>query len=71
MPLYVFECPKCKAKAEVLQSYKDSPPICDACAVRVKGRQSMKRILGRFSFDLRGNGGYYSSGFSGYDVKKG
>lgn len=71
MPIYEFECPSCKSKVEILQSYKDSPPICNACALERKGRRSMKRILGRFSFELRGNSGFYDSGFSGYSVKKG
>uniref|UniRef100_A0A6M3JT35 Putative regulatory protein FmdB zinc ribbon domain-containing protein n=1 Tax=viral metagenome TaxID=1070528 RepID=A0A6M3JT35_9ZZZZ len=28
MPLYRLECPRCGAKAEIIQGYNDSLPVC-------------------------------------------
>ena len=50
MPTYDFECPSCGNKVELIQRVKDPCPPC-SCGVG-----DMKKLIGRTSFVLRGEG---------------
>jgi len=64
MPIYEYACSKCGKLNEVLQKVDDpAPGRCDECGA--KG--SLKRVVSRTSFVLRG-GGWYSDLYS--SVKK-
>ena len=41
MPMYTFKCEKCDKKLEVIQSFKDSNPVCDC----TKKTVSMIRLM--------------------------
>ena len=53
MPIYEYECSKCRQITEALQKFSD-PPLedCPHC----RGR--LKRMLSLSSFHLKGNGWY-------------
>jgi len=56
MPIYEYTCSKCGKLNEVLQKVDDPAPArCEGCGA--KG--SLKKVLSRSSFVLRG-GGWYS-----------
>ena len=64
MPIYEYTCSKCGKLNEVLQKVDDpAPERCDGCGA--KG--SLKKLVSRSSFVLRG-GGWYSDLYS--SVKK-
>jgi len=50
MPLYEFECKKCKKTVEKLLFGKelDEEQLCDKC------KKPMKRVLSTYSFDIHG-----------------
>ena len=50
MPLYEYECPKCKKTVEKLLFGKevDEKQLCPKC------KNPMKRILSTFGFDIHG-----------------
>lgn len=57
MPLYDYECPKCKSRIEKLQNINDDTLIiCSVCGTE------MKRQIGVTSFRLKG-GGWYKDGY--------
>ena len=57
MPLYDYECPKCKSRIEKLQNINDDTLIvCSIC------NTEMKRQIGVTSFRLKG-GGWYKDGY--------
>jgi putative FmdB family regulatory protein len=52
VPLFDFECPKCKTVIEVLQRYSDDPPEhCDEPMIRVLSG-------GKVALDFKGTGFY-------------
>ena len=53
MPIYEYQCEKCKAVAEHLQSYDDPAPPCEKC-----GHVKTNRLISQTSFALKGNGWY-------------
>jgi putative FmdB family regulatory protein len=55
MPLFEFQCPKCKVLVERLQRYDDDPPCCMAC------HATMNRKISRTSFILKGHGWFKDS----------
>ncbi len=61
MPIYEFECQKCKAHTEVFQKMSDKPPIkCDKCGGRLEKQVSASAIQfkgsGWYVTDYAGNG---------------
>ena len=61
MPIYEFECRKCKARLEVLQKMNDKPPVkCKKCGGRLERLQSAPAIQfkgsGWYVTDYAGNG---------------
>ena len=52
MPIYEYECPKCRKQIEVIQKYDDKPPKCGHCGVE------MKKLMSDTSFILKGTGWY-------------
>jgi putative FmdB family regulatory protein len=51
MPLYEFECPKCKHKVDELCKW-DEVIKCPKCSTL------MKRAIGKANFQLKGDGWY-------------
>ena len=61
MPIYEFECRKCKAKLEVFQKMSDKPPVkCRECGGRLEKLVSASAIQfkgsGWYVTDYAGNG---------------
>ncbi len=61
MPIYEFECQKCKAHTEVFQKMSDKPPTkCDKCGGRLQKLVSVSAIQfkgsGWYVTDYAGNG---------------
>jgi putative FmdB family regulatory protein len=61
MPIYEFECKKCKARLEVFQKMSDKPPVkCRQCGGRLERLQSAPAIQfkgsGWYVTDYAGNG---------------
>jgi putative FmdB family regulatory protein len=61
MPIYEFECRKCKAKLEVFQKMNDKPPVkCRQCGGRLDKLVSASAIQfkgsGWYVTDYAGNG---------------
>ena len=53
MPIYEFECRKCKAKLEVLQKMNDKPPVkCQKCGGR------LERVHSAPAIQFKGSGWY-------------
>jgi putative FmdB family regulatory protein len=53
MPIYEFECKKCKAKVEVYQKMTDKPPVkCTKCGGRLERQHSAPAI------QFKGSGWY-------------
>ena len=61
MPTYVYECPKCKEKVEVVQSITNRvPPVCckEDCNIE------MESVISPSTFVLKGSG-WAKDGYSG------
>jgi len=57
MPIYEYECQKCKKVTEAFQSVADEPlTSCPDC------RGSLKKLISSSSFQLKG-GGWYADGY--------
>ncbi|MFN2491812.1 MAG: FmdB family zinc ribbon protein [Pyrinomonadaceae bacterium] len=61
MPIYEFECQKCKAHLEVFQKMNDKPPVkCKRCGGRLEKQISASAIQfkgsGWYVTDYAGNG---------------
>ncbi len=61
MPIYEFECRKCKAHTEIIQNMSDKPPIkSDKCGGRLEKQVSASAIQfkgsGWYVTDYAGNG---------------
>lgn len=53
MPVYEYQCSKCKQKTEYLQKFTDKPKqICEQCGGK------LKKLLSQSSFVLKGTGWY-------------
>ena len=53
MPIYEFECRKCKAKLEVLQKMNDKPPVkCRKCGGR------LEKLVSQSAIQFKGSGWY-------------
>lgn len=53
MPVYTYECRKCKAKTDELQKISDPPPkMCPHCGTE----NSLERRMGLSNFQLKGSG---------------
>jgi putative FmdB family regulatory protein len=56
MPVYEFECPKCKARTEVTARITESvtPPMCvtEGC----DGQQEMRRVFSAPGLSFKGGG---------------
>lgn len=57
MPIYEYQCPKCKTAKELQHGMSESPKVkCPAC------RAIMKRVISVNSFQLKGDGWFKTSG---------
>ena len=56
MPLYLFVCPNCKQRSEVLQAFGDPSPHCGACAIDRGTSVDMERKICATNFTLKGSG---------------
>lgn len=54
MPIYVYECPNCKHRLEMLTMARDpdDAPYCPSC----KARPNMERVISPSTFILKGSG---------------
>lgn len=53
MPIYEFECRKCKAHLEVFQKINDKPPVkCRKCGGR------LEKLVSASAFQFKGSGWY-------------
>jgi putative FmdB family regulatory protein len=65
MPIYEFECRKCKARLEVFQKMSDKPPVkCRKCGGRLERLQSAPAI------QFKGSG-WYVTDYAGQNRKAG
>ena len=64
MPIYVYDCSECGARAEVLQKQKDLPPTCEAC-----GKNTLVKALTTASSHFHGVG-WASSGYDKVSMGK-
>lgn len=65
MPIYEFECRKCKARLEVFQKMSDKPPVkCRSCGGRLERLQSAPAI------QFKGSG-WYVTDYAGQNRKAG
>ena len=65
MPIYEFECRKCKARLEVIQKMSDKPPVkCRKCGGRLERLQSAPAI------QFKGSG-WYVTDYAGQNRKAG
>jgi len=67
MPLYTYKCPSCRQTKEILQSTKESSPVCErciqaSCGVHVPEMERMWEKTGKPQFK--------GSGFYETDYKK-
>lgn len=61
MPIYEYECLKCKSHTEIFQKMSDKPPVkCDKCGGRLEKKVSASAIQfkgsGWYVTDYAGNG---------------
>ena len=53
MPIYEYECKKCKALTEVFQKVSDKPPVkCKKCGGK------LERLISRSAIQFKGSGWY-------------
>ncbi|NIA10717.1 MAG: zinc ribbon domain-containing protein [Nitrospiraceae bacterium] len=45
MPIYEYECPKCKSKVEIIQKINDPAPICKKCGSKLKKLISLNHFI--------------------------
>ena len=63
MPIYEFECKKCKAHSEVLQRLSDKPPTkCSKCGGR------LERLTSAPAIQFKGSG-WYVTDYAGKATK--
>ena len=54
MPIYEYECKKCKVKKDIMKKINDDNIIyCDICK-----NSPLKRLISKSSFVLKGHGWY-------------
>lgn len=53
MPLYQFECPKCRAQKELIQAWSAGAPHCPQCETTME-----KLVSYPSGFQFKGNGFY-------------
>ena len=66
MPIYEYECQKCKTRLEVMQRItEDSLTVCpkDKCPETKHGKGELKKLISQTSFALKG-GGWEKDGYS-------
>ncbi len=64
MPIYEYECNKCKKKLEVVQKFND--PLLTECP---ECRGQLRKLISNTSFVLKGDG-WYVSDYPSSDRKK-
>jgi len=63
MPIYEFECRKCKSRLEVLQKMSDKPPTkCKKCGGR------LEKLVSASAIQFKGSG-WYVTDYAGNDRK--
>jgi len=64
MPIYEYECRKCKARSEVLQRLTDKPPVkCSKCGGR------LEKVTSAPAIQFKGSG-WYVTDYAGKNGKK-
>ena len=61
MPLYTYKCPSCRQTKEILQSIKESSPVCKrcveaSCGIHIPEMERMWKKTGKPQF--KGSGFY-------------
>lgn len=65
MPIYEFECKKCKAHLEVFQKMSDKPPVkCRKCGGR------LEKLISASAIQFKGSG-WYVTDYAGKNRKAG
>lgn len=65
MPIYEYQCPKCRQQTEILhQSQERRRPVCTECGGR------MKKMISSSAFILKGSG-WYVTDYPSTSRKKG
>ena len=65
MPIYEYECKKCKAKLEVFQKMNDKPPVkCRNCGGR------LEKLISASAIQFKGSG-WYVTDYAGKKADKG
>jgi putative FmdB family regulatory protein len=60
MPIYEYQCQKCRHQFEAIRKVSDPPlTTCPQC-----GRESLKKLVSKAAFRLKG-GGWYETDFKG------
>jgi putative FmdB family regulatory protein len=60
MPIYEYQCQKCKHQFEAIRKVSDPPlTTCPQC-----GKESLKKLVSKAAFRLKG-GGWYETDFKG------
>ena len=63
MPIYEFECRKCKSHLEVMQKMNDKPPVkCPKCGGR------LEKLVSASAFQFKGSG-WYVTDYAGQSKK--
>ena len=63
MPIYEFECRKCKSHLEVFQKMNDKPPVkCPKCGGR------LEKLISASAFQFKGSG-WYVTDYAGQSKK--
>lgn len=63
MPIYEFECRKCKAHLEVFQKMNDKPPVkCSKCGGK------LDKLISASAFQFKGSG-WYVTDYAGKNRK--
>jgi len=56
MPLFEYKCLHCNLTIEVLQTRKETAPICVKCESTHKAKIPMQKQVSKTSFSLKGSG---------------
>lgn len=71
MPTYVYECPSCQTRMEIVQKFDDPAPTCEKCESHssdcpdgCSNGPDMERVIVPSTFVLKGRG-WAKDGYSG------